>query len=124
MKKKCINGLILAAMCTVLVGNVAYGASTSASVSIKKSDYSKKSSAVGIAKSATYTASNNYTSGQDMTMNAYACWTGWPYTLESSTNVAPEGKYTYVEKQDKNSNFYIELIGYNSCIGSGRVTTN
>lgn len=111
-------------LCTLFLGSVVYGASTSASVSITKDIYSKSSSSVGVSTSANYSASNSSSSTKNMTMNAYACWTGWPYTCESSATVAPSGNYSYTEKQSKNSSFYIELVGYNACSGSGSVKAN
>ena len=115
--RKCKSMLaMLVLLCTLFVGSMVYAASTSASVSISKDNYSKSSSSVGVSTSA------NFSSTKHMTMEAYACWTGWPYTCESSTSIAPSGKYNYTEKQSKNSSFYINLIGYYGCNGKGSVS--
>ena len=90
----------------------------------EKSDYSVTSSSVGVSKSAVYKAHNNASSSTSLTVQAYACWTGWPYTCESETSISPSGDYRYTEQQSKNSNFYIKLVGYYKCAGSGSVKAN
>lgn len=121
LKFKKVIVIVLSAAC--LLGNMsAFAASTSASVKITKKDSSKESSAVGISRKALFKASNSSSSASELTMKAYACWTGWPYTCETTTNISPSGSYKYTEPQDKNSNFYIKLTGYRACSGSGSVT--
>lgn len=122
MRKRKSMLAMLVLLCTLFVGSMVYAASTSASVSISKDNYSKSSSSVGVSTSANFSASNYSSSTKHMTMEAYACWTGWPYTCESSTSIAPSGKYNYTEKQSKNSSFYINLIGYYGCNGKGSVS--
>lgn len=113
---------MLTLLFTLFLGSLTYAASTSATVAIGKSESSKSSSSVGVSTSAKYSATNYASSSKNMTMEAYACWTGWPYTCESSTTIAPSGSYNYTETQSKNSNFYIKLIGYNACSGYGSVS--
>lgn len=75
--RKCKGGVVsLIVLCSLFVVMTAQAASTSASVSITKNDDSVSSSSVGVSKSARYYASNYSTSTGNMTMNAYACWTG------------------------------------------------
>lgn len=57
-----------------------------------------------------------------MVMQAYACWTGYPYTLESSVSIRPSGKYSYTETQKRNSNYYVRLVGNKACNGSASVS--
>ena len=123
--RKCKGGVVsLIVLCSLFVVMTAQAASTSASVSITKNDDSVSSSSVGVSKSARYYASNYSTSTGNMTMNAYACWTGWPYSRESSVDISPTGTYSYTESQDKNSSFYIELYGSKLCKGYGSVRVN
>lgn len=90
-------------LCTLFLGSLTYAASTSSSIAIGKNDYSKSSSSVGVATRAKCSATNYSTSTKNMTMEVYACWTGWPYTCETSTDIAPSGSYNYTESQSRNS---------------------
>ncbi len=122
-KNKGMNTMLIV-LGAVFLGSVVYGASTSTSIEITPNDYGKSSASVGVSKSAFYSAENSSSSKKNMTMEAYACWTGWPYSCEYSTNIAPSGRYSYTEYQDKESSFYIYLAGYNACYGIGKVRAN
>lgn len=124
MRKNKSMVTMLIVLCMLFLSSIGYAASTSASVSITKNDYSKSSSSVGVSTSANYSASNYASSASAMTMEAYACWTGWPYTCESSVQIAPSGQYSYKETQSRNSSFYIKLVGYKACNGTGSVKVN
>lgn len=124
MKKNIKVSVLFGILCLLFITSTAYAASTSATVAIGKNDYSKSSSSVGVSTRAKYSATSYASSTKNMTMKAYACWTGWPYTCESSTTIAPSGSYSYTETQSRNSNFYIELVGYNACSGYGSVSVN
>ena len=67
--RKCKSMLtMLVLLCTLFVGSMVYAASTSASVSISKDNYSKSSSSVGVSTSANFSASNYSSSTKHMTM--------------------------------------------------------
>lgn len=117
--KKIIVSFMLGSL---LLGNVAHGMATHAAISIVPSQHTVKSDSVGVGKEAKYWAYNTPSSSRNMTMHAYACWIGWPYSREKSIDIVPTGVFEYREPQSKDSAFYIALTGYNKCYGSGNVT--
>lgn len=118
-KRMIIMPLVLGGL---LFGNIAYGMSTHAAIMIDTNSYSVSSDAVGVTKQAKYWVYNTPSSSRTLTMNAYACWIGWPYSREHSIDIVPTSVYEYREFQDRDSAFYIELVGYRRCHGSGNVT--
>lgn len=105
-----------------MFATVAFAASSTASIGISTSDYSKVSSAVGLGKKASFYASNYSTSTGSMYVEGKACWDGWPYTTEVSTTLKAGQSATLTDSQTKSSSFKIKLSGYNVCNGYGSVT--
>ena len=100
---------------------VTSAASTYSYVTISKGQDKVESSSVGVSTSAKYFAYNNSASLGSLTMDAYACWTGWPYTKEYSISLSPSDSISHIETQSKNSSFYMVLKGNKQCDGEGYV---
>ena len=122
MNKRKKQVLASAMLGVLLLGNIAHGMSTQAAISIVPSQHTVASESVGVSKNAKYWAYNTPSSSRNLTMKSYACWIGWPYSCENSKELDPSGAYEYIESQSKDSAFYISLIGYYACYGSGNVT--
>ena len=98
--------LFYGVLCGALIATVSVkAASTYSYVTISKGQSSVQSEAVGVSTSAKY----------------FACWVGWPYTLEYSASLQPGDSVTHYEPQDKNSSFYVKLVGNGLCDGSAYV---
>lgn len=114
--------LFYGVLCGALIATVSVkAASTYSYVTISKGQSSVKSEAVGVSTSAKYFALNKSTSSGALDVRAYACWVGWPYTLEYSASLQPGDSVTHYEPQDKNSSFYVKLVGNGLCDGSAYV---
>ena len=112
--------LFYGVLCGALIATVSVkAASTYSYVTISKGQSSVQSEAVGVSTSAKYFALNKSTSSG--ALGAYACWVGWPYTLEYSASLQPGDSVTHYEPQDKNSSFYVKLVGNGLCDGSAYV---
>lgn len=122
MKEKRKYLILLGLLSCLLIGTIVHAASLSASVNISKGTYQVQTNAVGLSKSALCSAKNQASSETNMTMRVYACWSGWPYSIEGTYSIAPNSQYTYTETQSKDSNFYIQLTGNYKCDGSAKVT--
>lgn len=103
--------LFYGVLCGALIATVSVkAASTYSYVTISKGQSSVQSEAVGVS-----------TSSGALDVRAYACWVGWPYTLEYSASLQPGDSVTHYEPQDKNSSFYVKLVGNGLCDGSAYV---
>lgn len=80
------------------------------------------SAPVGLATSASFTASCNTTSSGKMTANCLAAWSGWPFSTEGSMTLKPGQSNTLNDTQRELSSFKIQLTGAGT--GSGSVSCN
>ena len=107
------------------IGSV-YAASTKVSCRLYRGNDSAETDAVGISRSADFSVTTLSYSKAPTNSAVYACWTGWPYTLEQSTIVPIGQTMGGTEYQDKNSNFYLKLwaMFYKNTEASGWIKAN
>ena len=99
--------LFYGVLCGALIATVSVkAASTYSYVTISKGQSSVQSEAVGVSTSAKYFALNKSTSSG---------------ALEYSASLQPGDSVTHYEPQDKNSSFYVKLVGNGLCDGSAYV---
>lgn len=91
----------------------AYALSVSSSCTLKIGSSSAETNAVGISKSANFKIQTYSSSKAPTNAAVHACYTGWPYSLEQAKVVLIGETWNGVEKQDKDSNFFVKLWSMN-----------
>lgn len=119
--KKKLTGVVASILVVCMLTLGAFAAS--ASVTISKGQSSVTSSAVGLAKKATFTASNYSSSVELMQVYGMASVPGKGFKVVYQRSMEPGDSCKKTVTRLNQSSFKIQIVGSYYCNGKGRVTT-